>query len=209
MMTTTLSSSETAPRRQLVDYTRQGKNMQQLGSCVRCLDESITRFQQCCNSGNSEDKNTIIAKTTPDDPRRLLIDYTKQGRSMQHLRNCDRSLLEMKPEGRPARSKSMSFDDIPSVLRVSFSSIDSCGSLIDDGEVNTLTRRQADDDDTVEFFLKIPSRASRVRQSSVNELRDLFKRQPKSNKKGHGFIQRLLSEPPVRSRCTTPVVSSK
>ena len=208
MMPTIVTSTEIAHQRQLVENKRQGEKAQQLGSSSRFLDESITPpLQRECNIGNSEDTKVIIVKATTE-PRRLLIDYTKQGRSMQHLGSCDISLLELKPDMPSVRSKSMSFDVIPSVLRVSFSSIDSSDSVIDDGELTGLTKSQDDDDETVEFFLKIPSRAARVRHSSVIELRELFQRQPKANKRGHGFIQRLLSEPPSRLR-STAVVASK
>ena len=185
--TLTIPTFTAAPRRQLADYTKQGRSIARLGSCAGFLGESLCQVKRESQAECSKSTNN---------------DYTKQGRSITRLGSCARflgkSLRQVKRESCAERSKSTNYD-VQSNTSVR-TMVETFNSISNDVEVHDPADGPEDDNETVEFFLKIPSRTSRRQRSSAVELREQFQRQRRSTKKGHSFIERLLIAPDARSR---------
>jgi hypothetical protein len=203
MTTPPVPSPVKAPRPGLVDYRRQGKDAPRIGERRTFSDESMHAVQknQDHQTRHSEDATlTIPASTTT--PRRQLADYTKQGRSIARLGSCARflgeSLRHVMRESRAERSKSTNYDVQSNTSTRTM--VETFNSISNDVQTHDPADGLEDDNETVEFFLKIPSRTSRLQRSSAVELREQFQRQRRSTKKGHSFIERLLIEPHARSR---------
>lgn len=88
-----------------------------------------------------------------------------------------------------------SFGGVPSILHLSFSSIDT----EDFFDMLESEDEETENPEPVEFYLKIPSRDTR--NSGATDLRERFQRQTRSNgAKKCNHIQTILSEPASRTR---------
>ena len=260
--TTTIESASAKPQRLLIDYTKQGRSIPRLGSGARFPVESIltvksdSRVQSfksmksdgipssfhssyssigTCDSVFVGDGDREVSDRTgesilprkPDSPVGNVKSVKSVGipsafhLSFSSIGTCDsllgddevddkagESIIPGKSDSRIVHFKSIKSDGFSSAFHSSFSSSGTCDSMLDDEEKSGRTKDAEDDDGTVEFFLRIPPRSSRLLRSSDTDLRERFRRQPKSKKTGNGVIRRLLREPPARS-LSAPVLCTK
>ena len=145
--------------------------------------------------------------TCATSPRRKLIDYTQRRTSEpQEQELCAHSLETIASislfsrGGLQTRRVRETVSDTTPFMNNSFRSIASSELMFDDVEFE----HNVEDNEMVDFFLKIPSRDSRSRVSTSSDLREQFDRHggKSASIKKHSFIQAILSEPPMRSRRT-------
>ena len=143
----------------------------------------------------------ISRLTQSSPPRRKLVDYTQRGKYIpqQEAASASATSICTLLEGRK-NSRIKVPTDLPSMLNVSFRTIDTHGSVVDK-DCNEPVNEE-EQPESVDFFLKIPSTSvRRERKSSTgsDSLRERFQPQPVKlvNRK---LIETILNEPSTRSQ---------
>jgi hypothetical protein len=128
---------------------------------------------------------------------RKLIDYTKEGKNVAQSRcgglSKSRSTSDLLHQCKAFPPDASSHRSDPLFLEMSSSSLDSV-DIWCDGKLEDTDEQE----DSIDFFLKIPSRESRLNRSD-NRDRLNFTKEPKSRRKRKkGVIQAMLTQTPIR-----------
>ena len=152
----------------------------------------INRFSNTFSVRNSYTNIFNMASTTSlaFAPGRKLIDYSKRQRGKnvapQRRRGASASIPPLQ-HYRPSNCSDVS------VLQISISSFETGP---DDSD-----RQEEEDQEPIEFFLRIPSRKERRRTNTNSDLRERFQHASGYSRcKKHSLIESILSEHPTRSR---------